>query len=310
MSLDPFEADPGVAARMARLSSRIGVAFTESIEAAMRPGHVVPGAVVADLVARFKLRGPREAVLLALPAATRLAQPPISGFFVGAVGLEAGSGDLVLGGNVEFPGHDLGSTLHAEGFVCIRAFKRDSALELLATGEARPCAHCRQTISEFAWSGQLVLIDLLGHELTMAQLYPWPFVPDDLGEPGIVPGSVAWPNLRVATSGVPAEVARQLEIAGRHAHAPYSRSPSAIVLRLTDGRLVAGSTIESVSFNPTIGPLQNALVELLAHGLSSTSIVAAWVAIVEGTDVDPTDDARSLLAAVAPGAGLTVTHWV
>lgn len=309
MSLDPFEADATTAGRIAHLAATIGEAFTEAIEASLAPGHVVPGAAVEELVVRFALTGPREAVLLALPVATRLAQPPISGFFVGAVGLEARSGDLILGGNVEFPGHDLGSTLHGEGFICVRAFARDSAIEVLAIGEARPCAHCRQTISEFAWSGDLRLIDLLGHTLTMAQLYPWPFVPADLGEPGIVPSAIPWPTLAIADPAVPADVAELLTQTGGRAHAPYSHCPAAVVLRLAGGHLVAGSTIESVSFNPTIGPLQAAIVELLADGHATSDIRAGYLAMVDGGAVDPSDDVRSLLASIAPDASLTVTTW-
>ena len=87
------------------------------------------------------------------------------------------TGDLILGGNVEVPGVDLAQTLHGEGFVCVRAFARGTSVAALATGEARPCGHCRQTIAEFAFSRDLALIDLAGHALSMADLYPWPFEP-------------------------------------------------------------------------------------------------------------------------------------
>jgi cytidine deaminase len=309
MSERPFRADPAIARRIARAMEAVGPAFTERVVAELGPGHVLPAAAVDGLVADFGLAGARDAALLALPAATRLARPPISGFFVGAVGIEAGTGDLILGANLEFPGLDLGSTIHGEGFVATRIFQRDAALAVLATGEARPCAHCRQCLSEYAWSPDLEFIDPLGHTLSLAQLYPWPFVPGVLGEPGIVPGAVPWPDLALDASGLERDLADALLLAGRRAHAPYGRCPAAVVLRLHDGRLIAGSVIESVSFNPTISPLQSALIGLHADGAGSADIASATLAVVRGGDVDPTAATRALLAAVTSSATLTVVTW-
>ena len=204
-------------------------------------------------------------MLLALDAAKAIARPPISGFFVGAVGLEAETGDLILGGNVEFPGTHLGFTIHGEGFVFTRAFSRGTTIRTIAIGEAHPCAHCRQYISEFAASRELTLIDPLGHRLTMAELYPWPFDPDYLGERGAVAGALD-ASLDLAANDWPRPVADRLLDAGRRAHAPYSKCPGAVVLALSDGRMVAGSSVESVAFDPTMGPLQAAMINLIAHG--------------------------------------------
>jgi len=286
MSERPFRADPAIARRIAHATEAIGPAFTERLTAELGPGHVLPGAGVEGLMTDFGLAGPRDVALLALPAATRLARPPISGFFVGAVGIEAASGDLVLGGNVEFPGLDLGSTIHGEGFVAARIFQRDTALAVLATGEARPCAHCRQCLSEYAWSRDLELID-----------------------PGIVPGAVPWPDLALDAAGLEPDLAGALIRAGRRAHAPYGRCPAAIALRLHDGRLIVGSLIESVSFNPTISPLQSALIGLHADGAGYADIASATLAVVRGGDVDPTAATRALLGAITSSATLTVVTW-
>src|SRR4029077_6470118 len=125
---------------------------------------------------------------------------------------------------------------------------RGTSVAVLAVGEARPCGHCRQTITEFAGWRDLTLIDPLGHALTMDDLYPWPFVPGDLGEPGIVPGSSPWPSLAIRDERIPPAVAEALVTAGRRAHAPYSRCPAAVALTLADGRIVTGATIENVAF--------------------------------------------------------------
>lgn len=309
MSSSPFLVDPAVAERIARLTATIGGTFTQQVAASLADGHVLPNAAVDRMIATFGLDGPRDAMLLALPVATGLAVPSISGFHVGAVGLEARTGDLILGGNVEFPGLDMGSTIHAEGFVFTRAFSCGTSIAVLATGEARPCGHCRQFISEFESSHDLELIDSLGHTLTMSDLYPWPFIPGDLDAPGIVGGSLPWPELALAYPRVPRDVAELLVRTGRHAHAPYSQCPAAIVLRLADGQLIAGASIESVAFNPSIGPLQAAIVELIALDYAYADIESATLAVVAGGAVDPTHESRALLAAIAPTARLTITTW-
>jgi cytidine deaminase len=309
MSHGPFAADRAGAARMKRLMESIGPAFAERLAAGMTGDSIVPSSIVERLIAEFELTGPRDVMLLALPAASRLAVAPISGFVVSAVGLEVETGDLILGGNVEFPGVDLGQTIHAEGFVFVRAFARATTIAVLATGQARPCAHCRQTITEFAASRDLLLIDPLGHTLSMSDLYPWPFAPDDLEQPGIIAGAVPWPDLALRDDRVASDVGAALVAAGRRAYAPYGRCPAAIVLQLTDGSLVAGATIESVAFNPTIGPLQVAIAELLASGHGYAAIGSATLAVTATGDVLPTAGIRALLAAIAPDAALIETAW-
>jgi cytidine deaminase len=248
-------------------------------------------------------------MLVLLDEAKRHAHPPISNFFVGAVGLASPSGDLILGGNVEFPGTHLAYTLHGEGFVATRAFNRGSELAVIAIGEAHPCAHCRQYLSEFAASHALELIDPLGHTLTLAQLYPWPFDPAYLGEPGALPAQLPQPELELAAADVGRDVAAALLAAGRRAHAPYSKCPGAVVLELSGGRLVAGAGVESVAFNPTVGPLQAALVDLLAAGRPYGDILSATLGTVRGGAVDYSASTRELLGQIAPDARLAIVEW-
>ena len=228
----------------------------------------------------------------------------------GAVGLEAETGDLILGGNVEFPGTDLATTIHGEGFVLrpgLRSGRHDrrswpSARRVRAATAARRSSRPRAGID-------LELIDPLGHTLTMADLYPWPFAPDDLGEAGVVPGSLPWPDLRAADDPrIDAATAAALVDAGRHAHAPYGRSPAAIVLGLADGGMVSGASIENVAFDPSIGPLQAAVVDLLAHRHGYAAISSATLATTAGGNVQPSASIRALLATIAPGVPLVGDH--
>jgi len=79
-------------------------------------------------------------------------------------------------------------------------------------------------------------------------------------------------------------------------------------LQLADGAVVGGAAIESVSFNPTISPLQAAMIDLFAHGYATSDIVAATVATRSGP-VDYVRHARDLLSVVAPGVVLTEVAW-
>lgn len=277
--------------------------------ARVTPDARVPAADVSALQSAFGLAGPQAVMVAALPAATALADPPISRYRVGAVGLEAPSGDLLLGGNLEFPGSDLRATVHAEGSLAVRAHARGTSITSLAIDSARPCSYCRQTLVEFPWAHDLRVIDPAGSDRSIDDLVPWPFTPGDLGTAGVVPGAIDWPDLRVTDPRVPDDVARALEAAGRRAHAPYSRCPAAVVLCLGDGRLIAGMTIENVAFDPSVGPLTVALVLLRAGGDGYAAIASAWLATREAGPVDDGPPTRALLAAVAPGATLATTTW-
>lgn len=274
----------------------------------------IPAADAERLIARFELGSPAELALLTLPLARRLSRAPISGYQVAAVGIEAESGDLILGGNLEFPGTELATTVHAEGFVALRARRRGRSLATIALPDAHPCAHCRQVLMESASADGLLLIDPQGTRLRLADLYPWPFRPASLEVEGDSPRRVAWPALQLVDGGGGGAVAGDpvhdlLRAAGARAHAPYSGAPSAAVLRTRDGRLVGAGGLESVAFNPSISALQAALVELAAAGIEPGEVVEARLGCTLDGSVDPEPGFRAVLAVVAPGASVTVNRW-
>jgi len=278
---------------------------TTSDRSALSPG------AVAGLVERFGLASTREAALLALPAAATLARPHISDYHVGAVGV-TGDGGIILGGNLEFPGASIHHTVHAEGFVTLRALALGEPLAELAVRQARPCAHCRQVLAELSWADTLRIVDPLGADVTLSDLYPVAFLPSDLDTTPATPGLEEWPAIALDPARqdeLPPDVVDGLVRAGRRAHAPYSAEPAAVVLALADGRLASGACLESVAFNPTMGPLQDALVMLAASSVAYVDIRTAWLATVDGARVDHAGPTRDLLRAVAPDAELHVLAW-
>ena len=314
---DPFPPEPALTARRSSLGALHGEAFAAAQREVMtgdgrdprHPAAVIPAVAVADLMAAFGLASVEEAMVLALEPARALARPPISRYHVGAVGLAAASGDLLLGGNLELPGAAIWQTVHGEGFVTLLARARGERLSTLLITQARPCAHCRQVLSEIEGGAGLLVIDPAGRRLRLADLYPWPFAPGDLGMAGALPDRVSFADLALADPTVPAAVAAALVAAGRRAHAPYSGVAAAVVVRLRDGSLVAGTVLESVAFNPTIGPAQDALVGALAAGHDWTGIEAAWIAVPRSASVNHEAPARDALAAAAPGIAPETTYW-
>ena len=309
----PMPVDAAFARRMAELMDGVGSAVARDVREII-DGSVdstIPAAEARALVDRHGLQATMELALLSLPVADEMARPSISGFRVAAVGIEAQTGDLLLGANLEFPGTELTTTIHAEGFVGLRARRRGHDLALLALPRANSCAHCRQVLAESASAAALRIVDPVGHQLTLAGLYPWQFGPANLGMRGDAPGGVNWPDLRLEDSfNGPAEVAAALLGAGARAHAPYSAAPSAAVLRAADGSLLGAGCVESVAFNPSISALQAALVELAAARIDRGDIAEAWLAIRAGGPIDPEPGFRSLLRAVAPGARGHVVGWL
>lgn len=312
----PFPPDPGRALRNAGLLARCGAAFGDALVEVLaggqrdprHPAAVVGSAAVAQLMAAFDLVDPEEAAVLALATARTLARPPVSGYHVGAAALVT-DGDLLLGGNVEWPGASIWQTVHAEGFVTLLARARGTHLTSLVTDQARPCAHCRQVLAEMDGADDLVLADPAGRRLRLTDLYPWPFVPADLDVAPAGTDDTPFPYLGLAPADTPGEIASALVAAGRRAHAPYSGAPAACVLVLADGSLVPGTVLESVAFNPTIGPVQDALVGLLAAGGSASEIAHAWLGVGRAAAVGHEAVARDLLAVAVPGAAVHVRYW-
>lgn len=278
-----------------------------------RDGYVIRSADAASLVRKHGLENIEELMIALVPFAKRLARPPISNFFVGIVGLERETGDLVLGGNVEFPGTNLGESIHGEQFMMARSFSRGTSISLMALDES-PCGHCRQFLAEFEKGLELKLVDATGRRMVLPDLLPWAFGPSSLGESGVQPigQNGSRQDLRIVEASeiedLP-DVRDALIKAGRRAYVPYSGAVSAIALYLKGGSIVTGSALESVAYNPSLGPLQIALINLIAAGRSYADIDWAVLGTEDGAAVDYSGDARNMLARIAPKAGFRRLVW-
>lgn len=273
---------------------------------AVGPGQVVPAAAIPGLLAETGLADTDALMLALLPLAQQIARPPVSQFRVGAVGLAAGSGDLILGANVEFPGAGTSDTVHAEQFLFTRAYQLGERLARIAVS-ARPCGHCRQFMNEFAGAGSLVILDPGGDRQSLAELLPFSFGPADLGASGA--GPTHRQAMQITENSVPMEALAALRAAGERAYTPYGGCPSAVVLTLADGTILAGSAIENAAYNPGLPPLQAALINLIALGRAYGEIESALYGAVAGAPFDHFAATAKLLSIIAPGALLESLSW-
>ena len=262
-----------------------------------------------------------ELVLELLPWATAYARPPISNFRVGAIAL-GHSGALYAGANLEFPGESLSFSVHAEQAAVYNAWVHREAGVMLIASTAAPCGYCRQFLNELATASELRVLVPGRPPATLAALLPEAFGPRDLGKGG----GLMQPSTRSltladspehpVTTAAPADdsadpVATAALAAASAAYAPYSGTYAGVGLRTADGAIYEGRYAENAAFNPSLSPLQGALIALTLAGGSYAAIQDA--VLVEASEptpgrLQPSASQRAtvaaLLAAVAPGVPL------
>ncbi|XP_059316196.1 cytidine deaminase 1-like [Lycium ferocissimum] len=274
------------------------------------------------------------------------ARPPISNFHVSAVGLGS-DGRVFLGVNLEFPGLPLHHTVHAEQFLLLNLAVHNCPSLVAFAVSAAPCGHCRQFLQELRNSSTLQIhITSLSnnnpHDMTfkpLAELLPYPFGPFDLLDDetplllehhnnGLSLGLTRSQKLETVreknsdhgylSNGFSKETEKEyshvtfaaLE-AANESHAPYSGCPSGVALVDSDGKVYKGSYVESAAYNPSLGPVQAALVAFVAMGGGEyEKIVAAALVEKEKAKVRQDDTARLLLNLVSPNCDIKVFHCI
>lgn len=260
------------------------------------PGFVIPAKNVVELIKKYKTKDERGLMVKIASECGGPAQTPISKYVVTVVGKEKETGDLVIGGNLEFKGAPLGFTVHAEQFLFARAFHRGHSIESFALGKPTPCGHCRQFINEFSGGKNVHVFTEAGHEFRIGDLLPFSFGPEQLKEKGIEPGAIDL-GLR-SVKKTKDELENAAVSAANHSYAPYSQSAAGVALKTKSG-IFAGSYIENAAFNPSLTPLHSALINLAANGGKWSEIKQAVLAQKKGA-VDQIDSLKQFLSLIAP----------
>ena len=214
-----------------------------------------------------------QLTLTLLPLAAAFSYATISHFHVGAI-VWGGSGNFYLGANMEFSRQSLSQTIHAEQCAINHAWLHHETSLLGITINASPCGHCRQFMNETS-SAQTLRIYLPTSEHSLPQLLPAAFGPRDLG---VLDGL-----LQPQQHPLPHQLTDRLLLAAAEAatqsYAPYSHSYAGVALQTQDGTLFCGRYAENAAFNPSLPPLQSALIMLRMAGHAPEDIQAA--ALVE-----------------------------
>jgi cytidine deaminase len=242
-----------------------------------------------------------------LPIARTYATAPISNFLVGGIALGR-SGALYPGANFEVPRNGLNQSIHAEQSAIANAFGHgDTGITAIAV-TAAPCGHCRQFINEIAGGAEIRILTLDDEPRTLQSLLPASFGPKDLDQQEAMFTSATRP-LRIATEGSDPLSQRALEAAER-SYAPYSKSPSGCAIEMTSGLIVSGSYLENAAFNPSLAPLQSALVSMVMHQEQPADIKRVVLVEVSGGSISHHAESRMVLAALAPHAALDLVTAV
>jgi cytidine deaminase len=241
-------------------------------------GGFLPAGEVSKIIAAGSAID--QLMLDLIPLAKTFAIPPISNFFVGVVALGS-SGSLYFGANYEFPGHALTFSVHGEQAATVQALSNgETGIEMLAISAA-PCGYCRQFLNELTTASTLKIILPNTPATPLTTLLPAAFGPIDLG----VTGGLMSPQSHgmALSSSINDDVVQAALNAANRSYAPYSASYAGVALKTSDGGIVTGSVAENAAFNPSMSPLEAAIVNLvIGAGRKYSDIVDA--VLVEARD--------------------------
>ena len=232
-----------------------------------------------------------QLTLALLPVAAAFSYAAISQFHVGAI-VWGGSGNFYLGANMEFARQSLNQTIHAEQCAINHAWLHNETSLLGITINASPCGHCRQFMNETS-SAQTLRIYLPSSEHSLPQLLPAAFGPRDLG----VLDGLLQPQRHEMPHQLTDRLLQAAAEAATQSYAPYSQSYAGVALQTQDGSLFCGRYAENAAFNPSLPPLQSALIMLRMAGYAPEDIQAAALVESQQGQISHLAASQALLAA-------------
>lgn len=234
-----------------------------------------------------------------LPVAQTYSHSPISQYRVGAV-VRGASAALYLGTNIEVPGQTLGFAVHGEQAAVANAFMHEEGGLTALAVTAPPCGHCRQFLSELPHSGELKIWVKDEAPTTLGALLPAPFGPANLGVADrLFTGKKADLKMIAPTADMLSTAA--LAAAGM-AYAPYTKSLAGVAVLSLSKTVYTGSYIESAAYNPSLSPLQAALVGLVMSGEKLSNIYSAVLVEMEKAPISQRSATQAVLDSIAPEA--------
>ncbi len=238
-----------------------------------------------------------------LPLAAAFAYVPISNFYVGALARGL-SGRIYFGGNMEFAKTQMGQTIHAEQAAISHAWMKGEKGISDITVNYSPCGHCRQFMNELTTS-QSLMIQLPKRAPNSLQYYlPESFGPSDLG----IKTVLMHENDHGYHSDETSTLIQSAIKALNHSYAPYSNNLSGVVLGSKSGKYFLGSYAENAAFNPSLPPLQVALIQMRMAGEEFDNIDTAALAELKEGSVSHLVDTEATLKTLNPELSIEYTQ--
>ena len=256
------------------------------------------GKLDAKIVAGLGLEIP-DLMFRLLPLAQSYA---VAEFRVGAVA-QGASGALYFGANLEIPRAPLGWTIHAEQSAVLDALVHgEKSIRRLAVTSA-PCGHCRQFLHELAGADELEVLLEGQKPLPLEQLLPHAFGPADLGKSVAL---LSQGDLQI--QGASKDITTPLMEALKMSYAPYTHSPSAVLLETAEGLRVAGPYVENAAYNPSLPPMVAALDRLRFHRATPAAIRKAVLIETLDPHITQVSNSREILKAAGSEVELIVIN--
>ncbi|WKX25480.1 cytidine deaminase [Tatumella ptyseos] len=230
--------------------------------------------------------------LALLPLAASYAITPLSHFNVGAIA-QGISGRWYLGANMEFASAPIQQTVHAEQSAINHAWMCNEPRLTAITVNYTPCGHCRQFMNELNSAQQLTIYLPDCAPQRLHDYLPNAFGPKDLG----IIDTLFDPQVHAfAVQSDPlVEAAAQ---AASLSYAPYTHAYSGIALQIANDHWVTGRYAENAAFNPSLPPLQSALIMLQLQGYSVNDITRAVLVEVNNAVLSQQSASTAILTAL------------
>ena len=269
-----------------------------------------------ELIRRLGI-DPEELMTRLLPLAKIYAVVPLSQFQVGAVAMAGEQGtrdradafDLFLGANVEFMHQDLNQTIHAEQSASLHAWHQGAPyLKAIAASEA-PCGHCRQFLYEFENNAEMMVVtpgreNRAYHKSLLSDLLPEAFGPLDLGNSnGLMSPAPQDRKLQLHAAAKDRIIDEALSAAEK-SYAPYTQNFAGCALETQTGEIYSGRYVESAAYNPSLPPLQSAILCMNMASLAEQRFIQRAVLVEKSTVVSLRKVTELLLGSWTPGIEL------
>lgn len=205
--------------------------------------------------------------------------------------------------------HVCARQVHGEQcLITIAAQQKETSLERLAVSAA-PCGHCRQFMNETHRGGE-ISIGYDDVQLKLKELLPHSFGPADLGNETPLLKHRTYTVQPPANPTANPELVKEACKAAAQSYSPYTGSPSGVAVRLGTGEVFAGFYMENCAFNPSMPPLQAALIHMVAEGKGAEMAKITDVVLVEdaAAPIQQAGGAKVLLDATASQASMQVLH--